>query len=159
MSLEGDIFLRDLNRFLDENNIIKRDEVLDENISNDFDVRTAQFLDDPIPESVPEPPPPPPQKEKPKRKPRQVTKEKPKIKTRKEMIEEMIEKTSYQLLSKEVDYEVYQIFEQKHCQTSKDRDICNQNMKGIRKDAKMLERKLEVLHEFLKKEVEKEKNG
>ena len=142
--------MKDLNKFLDENNIIKREELFSDDVSTDFDVRTAQFLD--VVEPKQELPKEEIQPQETPRKPKIVTKEKPKIKTRRDMINEMIEKTSYQLLSKEVDYEVYQIFEQKHCSTQKEREICDQNMKNIRKDAKLLERRLEVLNKFLQKE-------
>ena len=146
--------MKDLNKFLDENNIIKREEALTSE-TTDFDVRLAQFVDDP------EPPPQPKVVEKPatkktkKRQPKQVTKEKPELKTRRELIIEMIEKTRYQMLAKEVDYEVYQIMQQQHSENQKDRDIYQQNILNVRKDHKSLERKIEVLEKFL----ENEKNG
>ena len=143
--------MRDLNKFLDENNIIKREEVM-ESDTNDFDVRTSQFLDIQIPEN---PEKQIVKKEKPKkqkRQPKQVTKEKPEMKTRREFIIEMMERTRYQILSKEVDYEVYQIMQEQHSEDQKQREIYRQSALSVRKDHKALERKLEVLQKFLEKE-------
>jgi len=145
--------LRDLNKFLDENNIIRREEVSD-TTPTDFDVRMAQFVDN-VPQIVEEPPLP--SKEKPKKQKRQVkkvTKQKVELKPRKDLIVEMIEKTRYQMLSKEVDYEVFQLMQKQHSDNQKDRDMWRQNMLNVRKDHKSLERKLEVLQEFLEKENE-----
>jgi hypothetical protein len=145
--------LKDLNKFLDENNIIRREEVLD-TTPTDFDVRMAQFVDN-VPQIVEETPLP--SKEKPKKQKRQVkkvTKQKVELKPRKDLIVEMIEKTRYQMLSKEVDYEVFQLMQKQHSDNQKDRDMWRQNMLNVRKDHKSLERKLEVLQEFLEKENE-----
>ena len=145
--------MRDLNKFLDENNIIRREEVSD-TTPTDFDVRMAQFVDN-VPQIVEEPPLP--SKEKPKKQKRQVkkvTKQKVELKPRKDLIVEMIEKTRYQMLSKEVDYEVFQLMQKQHSDNQKDRDMWRQNMLNVRKDHKSLERKLEVLQEFLEKENE-----
>lgn len=145
--------MKDLNKFLDENNIIRREEVLD-TTPTDFDVRMAQFVDN-VPQIVEETPLP--SKEKPKKQKRQVkkvTKQKVELKPRKDLIVEMIEKTRYQMLSKEVDYEVFQLMQKQHSDNQKDRDMWRQNMLNVRKDHKSLERKLEVLQEFLEKENE-----
>ena len=146
--------MTDINKFLDDKNIIKREEKRGEEIT-DFDVRMEQFIDEPLPE-------PPKEKEQPKeekpkkRKPKVIKKEKPSLKSRQDMIIEMMEKTQYQMLSKEVDYEVYNILQQQHSDNQKQREIYQQNILNVRKDMKSLERKMEILQKFLDEEV---KNG
>jgi len=147
--------MSDLSKFLDDKNIIKREETPGEEIT-DFDVRMDQFIDEPLPEPKKEKPKEQKEEKPKKRKPKVIKKEKPSLKSRQDMIIEMMEKTQYQMLSKEVDYEVYNILQQQHSDNQKQREIYQQNILNVRKDMKSLERKMEILQKFLDEEV---KNG
>ena len=141
---------QDFSKFLDENNIIKRDEVLQSDISN-FDVNIEPSSPPPIPPRSSSPPPSPKKSPKPPLPPKPSIK-KPEMKTKRQLIIEMMEKIRYQMLSKEVDYEVYQIMQQQYSNNQNQRETYQQNMLNVRKDHKQLEQKLKILQQFLDKE-------
>ena len=147
--------MEDLSKFLDDKNIIRREEIPGEEIT-DFDVRMEQFIDEPLPEPKKEKIKEQKEEKPKKRKPKVIKKAMPSLKSRQDMIIEMMEKTQYQMLSKEVDYEVYNILQQQHSDNQKQREIYQQNILNVRKDMKSLERKMEILQKFLDEEV---KNG